>query len=325
MAKPNIFQIATKELSQDGFFTWLLQWADSTNAHYNQELHETAQKFIKLLLDKTNDWIITKVKAGRQWENIDIWAEINDNILIIIEDKTNTHEHSNQLSRYKQYAQKWCKEKNRELICIYLKTGSESKSSLHKVSENGYTIIDRVRLLNFFNNCQVQNDIYTDFVERLNDIEKSEKSYQYLSINKWHWDSWVGFYQLLDEKLNINDWRYVSNPNGGFLGLWWHFKNWKDYSVYLQIEQGNLCFKIGEVYENHTEIRSEWYEIIMKQAKKEGKKEIQKPTRFGNGTYMTVAIIQRKDWLGVDNSVFDETKVIERLKEYETFLNCCLR
>ncbi len=30
MSKPNLFQIATKELSQDGFFTWLIQWADST-------------------------------------------------------------------------------------------------------------------------------------------------------------------------------------------------------------------------------------------------------------------------------------------------------
>ncbi len=26
--KPNLFKIATKELSQGAFFTWLLQWAD---------------------------------------------------------------------------------------------------------------------------------------------------------------------------------------------------------------------------------------------------------------------------------------------------------
>jgi len=29
--KPIIFSIAMKELSQDGFFTWLLQWADNSN------------------------------------------------------------------------------------------------------------------------------------------------------------------------------------------------------------------------------------------------------------------------------------------------------
>jgi hypothetical protein len=27
MSKPNIFKISTKELSQDGFFTWLILWA----------------------------------------------------------------------------------------------------------------------------------------------------------------------------------------------------------------------------------------------------------------------------------------------------------
>ena len=28
--KPNLFSIATKELSQDAFITWLLQWADDS-------------------------------------------------------------------------------------------------------------------------------------------------------------------------------------------------------------------------------------------------------------------------------------------------------
>ncbi|MDR2652887.1 MAG: PD-(D/E)XK nuclease family protein [Prevotellaceae bacterium] len=324
MGKPNIFQIATKELSQDGFFTWLLQWADNRNAQYNQELHETAQNFIRFLLDKTADFQITKVEAVRQRENIDIWAEVNDNILIIIEDKTNTGEHSDQLSRYKEIAQKWCDKNKRQLVCLYLKTGSEAKSSLKKVSKNGYMIIDRTKLLSFFNNYYIQNDIYTDLVEKLNKIEKSVSSYKTLPIAKWKWASWEGFYQLLDEKLRINDWRYVSNPNGGFLGLWWHFHDWKDYCVYLQIEQGNLCFKIGNVEENHSKSRNEWYEIIMKQAKKEGKKEIQKPARFGNGIYMTVAIVSQKDWLGADDSIFDESKVIEQLKEYERFFSRCL-
>ena len=39
---------------------------------------------------------------------------------------------------------------------------------------------------------------------------------------------------------------------------------------------------------------------------------------------MTVAIVDRKDWLGEDNSLFDENAVIERLKEYEKFLDRCL-
>jgi len=324
MSKPNIFQIATKELSQDGFFTWLLQWADSKNVQYNQELNKIAQNFIRILLKKSDDFQITKVNVGRQLENIDIWAEINDDIFIIIEDKTNTQVHSNQLIRYKETAQRRCSENNRQLICIYLKTGSESNSLLREVSESGYTIIDRTILLDFFNKYQPQSDIYTEFVENLNNIEKSENSYQKLPIGEWNYDSWKGFYQLLDEKIKVGWWGYVSNPNGGFLCLWFYMKEWNDYPVYIQIEQGDLCFKLGDVCENQSVIRNELHEIIARQAKKECKKEIRKPERFGKGKFMTVAIVHRKEWLGNDNTYFDETKVIERLIEYKRFLNRCL-
>jgi len=37
--RSNIFFIATSELSQDAFFTWLLQWGDNSNAKLNKELY----------------------------------------------------------------------------------------------------------------------------------------------------------------------------------------------------------------------------------------------------------------------------------------------
>ena len=118
--KPNIFSLATKELSQDGFFTWLLQWADNDHSKHNQQLNETAKDFVRLLLGKSTDFQITKVKAGRQWNNIDIWAEINDEYFIGIEDKTNTGEHSEQLERYKEIASNHYKDKKHKLVFVYL-------------------------------------------------------------------------------------------------------------------------------------------------------------------------------------------------------------
>ncbi len=102
--KPNIFSIATKELSQDGFFTWLLKWAAPENEKRNSKLFKCAQNFIKLLLSTHNVEIneITEVDVRPQWKNIDIWAKINNEYLIIIEDKTFTVEHSNQLEKYKK-------------------------------------------------------------------------------------------------------------------------------------------------------------------------------------------------------------------------------
>ena len=97
--KPNIFNIATKELSQDAFITWLLQWADIDNQQHDNLLHTCGQDFVrKLIASQYHDTVstITKVEAGRQWKNIDVWAEINtpeSNYLIIIEDKTFSSEH----------------------------------------------------------------------------------------------------------------------------------------------------------------------------------------------------------------------------------------
>ena len=105
MAKPNIFRLATKELSQDAFFTWLLQWADKKHIQFDPQLNEIAQDFVRLLIGQSVDYQINKVEAGRQWNNIDIWAEINDEYFIGIEDKTNTGEHFEQLERYKKIAE----------------------------------------------------------------------------------------------------------------------------------------------------------------------------------------------------------------------------
>lgn len=50
--KPNLFKIATGELSQDSFIAWLLEWADSKNSQYNSSLLRVAQIFVRLLLGK---------------------------------------------------------------------------------------------------------------------------------------------------------------------------------------------------------------------------------------------------------------------------------
>jgi len=324
--KPNIFEISTKELTQDGFFTWLLQWADPSNKQYNEDLNKCAILFVKMLIQKqiTGDLTINKVNAGRQRENIDIWAEVNDEYLIIIEDKTFTSEHSNQLKTYQKVAKKYCEENKFKLICIYLKTGSEAKSSLDIIAEKGYALVTRGELIEFFKKFKINNEIFNDFIEKIVRLENAENAFEGEIVKNWDWNCWTGFYQYLDSQLNISNWRYVSNPSGGFLGIWWHFLKWKKYYVYLQIEQGNLCFKIGDVYKNHSKARNEWFEILMDKAKKKNKNEIIKPIRFGSGTYMTVAIVKRENWLGEDNNVINKDKVIEKLMEYEKFLDYCL-
>ena len=43
--KPNIFDIATKELTQDAFITWLLKFADEKNRDFDLEMNECGKMF----------------------------------------------------------------------------------------------------------------------------------------------------------------------------------------------------------------------------------------------------------------------------------------
>jgi hypothetical protein len=322
--KPNIFEISTKELTQDGFITWILQWADPSNKEYDNNLNACGVDFVKLLL-VNQIYKINKVKTDRQWKHIDIAADINEKYLIIIEDKTFTREHSNQLNEYKEIAEKWCKENGRKLVCIFLKIGTTSKASLGKVRDKGFSVIERIELINFFSEYRnIKNNIFSDFVDRINNIEKAEIAFETKKIKDWDYSCWTGFYHYLDTQLDSIDWGDIPNPNGGFLGIWWCKKKWKKYDVYMQIEQGNLCFKIGKVDENHGEVRNKWHNILMKNAQKAGRNEIVKPSRFGKGIHMSVGIVERKDWLGSDEEVVNKEDVIERLKKYESFLGSCI-
>jgi hypothetical protein len=320
--RPNLFELATKELSQDGFIAWLLLWANPSNKKHDEKLNVCAAGFARLLIGK-KDLEITKVEAGRQRDKIDVWAKINDKYLIIIEDKIDTSEHGNQLKRYREAASKWYPEEKLELICIYLKTGTESKSSIEKIRSKEFKYISRSDLINFFKNYNgIKNNIYIDFTEKIINAEAAEKAFETKMIKDWDWNCWIGFYNYLDSKLEIVGWEYVPNKKGGFLGLWWHWQVWKKYEVYLQIEQNNFCFKIGvgPAKENCKDAREKWQRILMAKAKEKNRNEIIKPARLGSGKWMTVAIVKQKDWLGSDDEIIDLKKVIVRLKEYEKFL-----
>ena len=133
--------------------------------------------FVSMLIKKQipnfNEPILT-VEAGRQWKNIDVWAEVNNKYLIIIEDKTVTSEHSNQLERYKEIAEKWCSENEYQTpICIYLKTGNESLNIFNAIKEKGFAIFDRTDFITLLNNHkEIKNNIFIDFYERMTNLEK---------------------------------------------------------------------------------------------------------------------------------------------------------
>ena len=331
--KPNIFDIATKELNQDAFIAWLLQYADQQCKEIDNLLNQCGKEFVTELVRKQipdfNDDII-KVNAGRQWQNIDVWAEVNNKYLIIIEDKTDTSHHSNQLLRYKTIAEEWCVKNNyNPPVCIYLKTGNESQTSLSNIVKEGFSIFNRQNIINLLNkHNKIDNNIFIDFHDRLARMEKSNNEFENKNIAVWTGSDWQGFFQFLEKQIGLIDWNYVNNPNGGFWNAVLNWEYWDIYPAYLQIEQGKLCFKIStdpdelDMPENVTrgDIRNKLHNTIISKATELKMTDIRRPDRFGNGKYMTVAIVDKENWLGADNSIIDKEKVADILNSYKQFL-----
>ena len=319
---PNIFSYATSELSQDAMIVWLLQWASPEYGEADPDLHRTGKEFVRLLAGKSDDFHIESVDVGRQWENIDIWAEINDNTFLIIEDKTGTTIHDDQLERYKISVKREYSGKRTDLCYAYVKTSEEPRSVLMSIEQSGFKTISRAEILRCLNGYRGNDTLMVSYRKHLQGIEDSVMSYKTLPEKKWGWNAWQGFYKELESRVDIDSWGYVANPSGGFLGAWWHFIDEKDCTMYLQLEQGKLCFKISYEGEgDRSEVRFREHIKLMKLA--QGRfPEIRRPDRFGTGTYMTIAVVDEESLFGNGPVNFDN--LTTKLKEYETLVdNCC--
>lgn len=299
ITRPNLFSIATKELSQDAFIAWLLQWGDERYKDADSELYSIGQSFVKFLINLQlglDDYEIHKVEVWRQWSNIDIWAEVNDEVCIIIEDKTGTSEHDDQLNRYSKLVRDYYANKggNWKISFVYLKTGLEDINLKEKVAQKGWSYCSRTDFLSFLLKHKTKNDIYNEFIEALEEKEKESKS-----LNWTSWEATQGLYCYLQETLGEwAEWNYVANPSGGFLGCWFHFegcKSNKEIQYYLQIENNcydvcRLVIKIAGPWDGTTDYLYDRLNYLQTESSKYGL-SITKPARYRVGDYTTLAVV----------------------------------
>lgn len=323
---PNIFSFATSELSQDAMLAWLINCADSS-ANHDQNLQNVATDFVRMLLERDSSFQINKVVVGRQWKNIDVWAIINDDIFLTIEDKTNTTIHSNQLERYRESVQQEFGQKCSQLCFAYVKTGNEPISITNEVEKSGYVVILRQAIIKCLEKYDGTNPLIISYLEYLNKIQKQTESFKDKPVREWDKYAWEGFFQEIekpDHGLKINSWSYVPNKSGGFMCAYWiSYPIGDKTEIYLQFEEQKLCFKIcydGDS-SKRSQVRTEHHNRLMRFAKDEGFTEIEKPDRFGAGTWMTIAIVKPENLFGTGK--FDKehlNTIIQKLKQYQDLI-----
>ena len=320
MNRPNLFSFATSELSQDAFICWLLSWASPEYKNADYQLHQCAFSFIKSLFEKhrkTAPSDISKIEVKKQDSNIDVLCIINDEYAILIEDKIGTKNHTNQLVRYLEEI-KDRKFKEDCILPTYYKT--EDQGDYSEVLEASYKLFLRSDILRVLNGYEGINSIVTDYRDHLQSISDDVESFKSRPINEWGWYSWVGFYLRLQKELGDGNWDYVPNPNGGFLGMWWHFQGDEKCEQYLQLEEDKLCFKIWvDESQDRIELRSMWHSRV-KEKGTEFDLLIERPTRFGNGKYMTVCIYDGEYRITDGNGVINFDRTLKRLKKAEELL-----
>jgi hypothetical protein len=99
---------------------------------------------------------------------IDILVLLNDDITVVIEDKIDAPLHGRQLECYLEHAKNYSSRK--VIVPIYLKTGTLGRNERRVVKRAGYAIFgknDLRKVLDYGIKSGVDNDIYTDFRDRL--------------------------------------------------------------------------------------------------------------------------------------------------------------
>ncbi|MBS6122333.1 MULTISPECIES: PD-(D/E)XK nuclease family protein [Veillonella] len=133
----NIFSFATNELSQDAFICWCLNWINMPVRDDNASGRQFGARFLSRLLHEAYDVSkVNQVYIFRQLLNIDVLVLVPElQVALIIEDKTSSQEHGNQINRYKYLLSKTFESNQYSGLDIYQHLSDDNKGKQQKCDE----------------------------------------------------------------------------------------------------------------------------------------------------------------------------------------------
>ena len=170
----NLFDYATKELSQDAFLMWLF-------ANYDDpKIGILANDILGTFCNFEEDERIQELSVEAQWCKVDIavWFKTNkrENVALFIEDKTYSNEH-NQLSVYDSHIDILT---DRTIYKIFYKTDfidRDERTRIKLTNEKNKTdwrIFDIFNIVSLFEKYQnVDNLIVSQYVEHIKNIQEA--------------------------------------------------------------------------------------------------------------------------------------------------------
>ena len=156
MPTPNIFRFATSELSQDAVICWLVACAGEADG----PLRECGREFVRtLVLHGRNDHrglcqVSDVSHPERQYKRIDVYFQATVDgrrVSFVIEDKTDTEMHGDQMERYAE-AVRQDEEEEDDFCLIYYKTGYVYGDERKQAAKAGYRVFDAEDMRRFLTN-----------------------------------------------------------------------------------------------------------------------------------------------------------------------------
>lgn len=264
--KNNLFNYATSELSQDAFICYLTSFAFE-DVSSNPVLKKCAKHLIHLFVPEILPDTVHLLDIERQVNHIDVLITVEDRgktYKIIIEDKTFTSEHDDQLVRYRESLLSKEGSADYEIRGVFYKTGFQC--DLSSVEKAGYAVVSRERMLQFLQPYAEKsgNQIVSEYYSYWNAFQDETVAYREKPLREWSLMQVNGFYDGIKESLFASrrsfwlGYGYVANRAGGFYGLWTGSGSnkveigQKRFELYLQMETstGNptsslICLKLS--------------------------------------------------------------------------------
>ena len=286
---PNIFQYATGELSQDALLCWLVACAQCSD----ERLNHVGRMFIETLLRHDHAQVIPHHKGElqrypgechitdvgeprRQHSKIDVYFQATvdgGKVSFVIEDKTDTRMHSNQLQRYRE-AIATDSEHEDFIKLVYLKTGFVFDDEREAAERYRYVVFDGDDMLAFLDRLGASPH---EIVRQFRDHLASRKRERQARLAAW--DMTAGFVQwrfmmrlraLLDPR-NETMLPARGQSNGG--GAWTQYPHWRRRdALYWRLDparQIRLMVEPKKVKGNPG-WWEEWYDTFDQLAKDEG-------------------------------------------------------
>ena len=212
MERNNMFKYATKELSQDAFICWCINWINS------DENYTLGRDMLKLIVGKFLPYLDyeigqTKVEIKKQYMKIDILLIINRKYFIIIEDKVDSLEHNvgktteRQLKKYKKdFIDRFNIDKRSIDKVLSDRSNLDISKDIKIDNNNVYTV--------YLKTGKLQEKVVTDNIVKSEDILKVIENY--LQNNKNTKIKYIleEFRDYLIEKMDL----YDENKSDKFVG-----------------------------------------------------------------------------------------------------------